>query len=255
VLDTGDGVTHTVPIYEGYNLPHAIIRLDMAGRDLTEHLMRILTERGYSFRTTAEREIVRDIKEKLCYVALDFEAELKYALKKKKNLCDCFMFFCLFFFFVYFINSTADTTSSIDRTYEMPDGRVITIGNERFRTPEALFKPAQIGLEETGLHEKTFQSIMKTDIDIRKDLYSNIMMSGGTSMFEGLDKRLNKELEELIAKAKIRMKIEIEAPPERKYLVWIGGSILAALPTFQQMWIAKSEYDEYGPGIIHRKCF
>ncbi|CAD6952728.1 unnamed protein product, partial [Tilletia laevis] len=121
-----------------------------------------------------------------------------------------------------------------------------------FRCPEALFQPAFLGLESAGIHETTYNSIMKCDLDIRKDLYGNIVMSGGTTMYAGISDRMQKEIQTLTPGS---MKVKIVAPPERKYSVWIGGSILASLSTFQQMWISKQEYDESGPGIVHRKCF
>ncbi|KAH8836082.1 hypothetical protein DL96DRAFT_1703016 [Flagelloscypha sp. PMI_526] len=204
VLDLGDGVSHAVPIYEGYALPHAILRTDFAGRDITDHLIKILTERGYSFNNAAEREIE--------YV-------------------------------------TSTQSSTLEKSYELPDGRVITIGNERFRAPEAVFQPNFLGKESAGIDQTLYNAINKCDTDIRKDLYGNVILSGGNTMYPGITDRLQKELTQL---APSGMKVKIVAPPDRTHSVWKGGSILAARSDFQQMWISKEEYDEAGPGIVHR---
>ncbi len=230
VVESGDGLTYTVPVYEGYPLPHSYLKLYLAGRNITDYMMKILDEGGYAITTStatnttdAGRDIVRDIKEKLAYVALDFEREMALPRGEKDEVS----------------------------MYQLPDGQVITIGNELFRGPEALFQPSFLGMEAAGIHEMTFNSLMKGDTDIRRELYRNIVLSGGNSMFPGIAPRMLKELTKL---APASLKIEIVAP-ETKYSAWRGGSILASLSTFQQMWISTEEYAEFGPSVVHRKCF
>ena len=201
VLDSGDGVSHTVPIYEGYAIPHAIQRIFLAGKDLTEYLTEILKERGYSFTTAAELEIVKDIKETMCYIVGDFDAAMK----------------------------EADDNHGCDKNYELPDGRKILIGNERFRCAETLFTPKMAGSKENGVHKYLFDSIMKCDVDVRKDLYGNIILSGGSTLFEGMAQRMWQEIYNL---ASNQNRIKVLAPPERMYSVWLGGSILSSLSTF-----------------------
>lgn len=222
VMDSGDGVTHTVPIYEGYCLSHAVSRLDIAGRDVTEYFMKLLLESGHTFVSTAEREIVRDIKEKLCYVALDPVQEMKARPEE------------------------------IMKEYRLPDSNIIQIGNQLFRAPETLFVPANIGVEAPGVHKMIFNSIMKCDIDVRRNLYCNILLSGGSTLFPGLEERILKEMKLQVPAG---MFVRIISPPERKYCVWIGASILTCLTSFKQMWVTMSDYKDFGAAVIHRKCF
>jgi len=236
VMDSGDGVSHTVPIYEGYAIPHAILRIDLAGRDLTQFMGRLLMDRGHTLASSAEREIVRDIKEKLCHVVLDYEAQLEEAEGRRKR------------------QKVSEDASDKEVPFELPDGTIVMIGPERFKCPELLFRPDLLGKEADGIHTMTFKSILSCEVDLRRDLYSNVVLSGGTTMLPGLAERMAKELREL-APSSMQTKVRVHAPPERKYSVWIGGSTLASLASFSKMWITRDEFNESGPSLVHSKCF
>lgn len=217
VITSAYDVSHAVPMYEGYALPHAVLRLELGGKHVTEYLQRLLAERGYS----VEEEIAKDIKEKYCYVAEDYDAEM------------------------------TKTKSEIEKSYELPDGQVIKIGDERFRAPEILFQTDFVGVDQDGIHKLVHNAIMKCDVDIRKELWANIILAGANTLFPTIEHRMSKDI---YALAPYGSAIKIIAPPERKYSVWIGGSVLASLSSFEEMWVTKQEYDEYGPSIVHRKC-
>lgn len=220
VLDAGDGVTHAVPIYEGFAMPHSIMRVDIAGRDVTRYLRTLIRKEGFNFRTTAEFEIVRSIKEKVCYLPTIPQKEESVDTDKVK--------------------------------FTLPDGNILEVGPARYRAPEVLFRPHMLGEECEGIHEVLMYSIQKSDMDLRKMLYQNIVLSGGSTLFKGFGDRLLSEIRKHAAKD---MKIRIAAPQERIYSTWMGGSILASLDTFKKMWVSKKEFDEDGQRAIHRKTF
>ncbi len=229
VCDSGDGVTHIVVVYDGYSIKHAVKRLNIAGRNLTEYIQTHLAEDGYSFQSTAEGEIAKSIKEQLCYVAMDYNEELK-AFEKTES----------------------DPDKDKRKEFELPDGTKIKVGSLMIRTPECLFNPSMLGLDVPGIHKAIHECVQKSDIDLRRDLYQNITLSGGTTMFEFLQERLNKEITNLVPEG---VKVKIIAPVERKFSIWIGGSVLSTLATFQSSWITSEEYNETGSSIVHRKCF
>jgi centractin len=250
VVDSGDGVTHVVPVFEGFSLPTSVKRMDVAGRDITEQLaFNIRKMSGVSFTSSSEFEIARLIKEKCCYVSKDPIKDEKLAETS------------------YYLGNN---DSEFFTKYKLPDGHEVQLGAERFRSLEILFNPQLIGDESPGIHELTSLSISKTDLDLRPSLYQNIILSGGNTLLQNFGDRLISELKQqqtssttqytnvwnkLIATTSYdtKMKIKIYAPPERKYSTWIGGSILAGLSTFKKMWVTSQEYEE-NPDIIHVKC-
>ncbi len=227
VLDCGCGSTRVVPICDGYPIKDASQVVDLAGTNLTEHLHKHILDVGcnlekYVYNHNLTINLVQHIKEKLCYVAQDFDKEMSIA------------------------------KSSSPTTYTLPDGKEIDLGIEQFRCPESLFRPSLLGKEFSGgIHSILNDSVLKSDAVFQKDLYSNIVISGGTTLLPGFVERMRKEI-----KCLTREECNINVPVERKHSVWLGGSILACLCDSQKsMWIAKNEYDEYGPYIVHSKCF
>ncbi|XP_055256395.1 beta-centractin isoform X2 [Moschus berezovskii] len=220
VLDSGDGVTHAVPVYEGFAMPHSIMRVDIAGRDVSRYLRLLLRKEGADFHTSAEFEVVRTIKERACYLSINPQKDEALETEKVQ--------------------------------YTLPDGSTLNVGPARFRAPELLFQPDLIGDESEGLHEVLVFAIHKSDMDLRRTLFANIMLSGGSTLFKGFGDRLLSEVKKLAPKD---VKIKISAPQERLYSTWIGGSILASLDTFKKMWVSKKEYEEDGSRAIHRKTF
>lgn len=223
MFELGDGTSSVVAVYEGYALGPATRRIPIAGCDLTDYLTSRLNERGHSFTSLSDKETVRNIKEKRCYVALDYENELK---------------------------SYENYTQSEAR-YELPDGRMISIGAERFRCAEGLFKPDLLGICSEGVHTQIYDSLMQCDMDTRRDLCVSMIIAGSPTRIDGFPERLQSELKQLVPGS---TRVKVVSPPERTFSTWIGGSILASLSMFQSLWITKSEYEETGPSIVHSKC-
>ena len=220
-LSSGDGVTQVMSIYEANIIENSKLDLGVAGRDLSEYMVELMKERGYSF--DSDLELAREVKEKVGIVSMDFEEDINKSM----------------------------SSNFFDKTFELPDGEKIVLGNESFRVSEPLFNPSIIGNQSQGIHNMLYRSIMNCPIDTRKDLYCNIVVSGGNTFYSGFSDRLQKEILKL---APTPVRTKVICPPERRYSVWIGMSILSSLSSFNNCWISKYDYDEKGPSIIHERC-
>ncbi|ELT88278.1 hypothetical protein CAPTEDRAFT_224836 [Capitella teleta] len=217
VVESGFGVTELAPIFERHCFKHAATRVDFGGSDLTEMLVNMLSERGYQFSKTQRIRDVNGMKRMLCYVAQD-----------------------------------PNTEPEVLKHYELPDGQMITLGSERHRCPEVLFDntfTTMFGKEAWGLQGLIHNTVQQCGIDVKGILYKNIIIAGGSTLFPGMSARLRKEVQ-----AMTQLPVEVHEPPLRGNAAWQGASMLAALPSFRANFITKTEYDESGPAIVHRKC-
>jgi len=221
VVDCGEGVTHFSPIYDGYVQEHCAARFDIAGQNITEYLQNLLKDRGYNMSTTLEKEIVRDLKEKLCFVSTNYQKDMK--------------------------------AENLGEDYKLPDGSIIHIENERCACTEILFQPHELlDIDRGGIHELCHEAMQGTDIDLRASMRENIVLCGGTTLLPGFSERLKKELKKLLPPA-AHVSISQNEATEKRYAVWIGGSILASVPKFEDMCLTKEDYEEDGNAAVHEK--
>ncbi|XP_054034511.1 actin-like protein 7A [Dryobates pubescens] len=220
VVESGHSTSQVVPIYEGYILNGITKSAAYGGLDITRFLRKLLNESG-TLLAGQQLDIVQDIKEKCCYASLDFTEDLCLPVEQQEV------------------------------GYKLPDGRLLTVGKERFLCAEALFQPDLLGSQEPGLPQLACACLKKHECDIIKTVMGNILLCGGSTMMEGFAERFRRELATMCPSGSLG----ITAAPHRKFSVWVGGSILASLHSFQDLWISRSEYEEHGPVCIWKKCF
>ncbi|KAG8519205.1 Actin-like protein 9 [Galemys pyrenaicus] len=222
VVDTGHGVTYTVPVFQGYNLPHATERLDLAGTHLTAFLAEMLRGSGLPLGQQ-DLDSVDNIKHRYCYVA------------------------------PHLLSQQAGLAPECRRTLKLPDGRTVTLGKELFQCPELLFSPPKIpGLSPVGVPTMASQSLHKVPLEARAEVAQNVLLCGGSSLFAGFEARFRTEL---LRGQPRQTPLAVVARPSRNFSVWIGGSILASLRTFQSCWVLREQYEEQGPQIVYRRCY
>mmetsp|Transcript_35328 Transcript_35328/g.100359 ORF Transcript_35328/g.100359 Transcript_35328/m.100359 type:complete len:393 (+) Transcript_35328:153-1331(+) len=236
VVDSGDGVTHLVPVTHGFVEPALVERVNLAGRHVTDHFMKLLRGAGHPLNPKADFETVREMKQKLCYVAYDPEAEKKLARE----------------------------TTVVDRNYTLPDSRTMRVGAERFMAPELLFTPGEQG-NGIGIADLVFKTIRKSELDVQKGYFANIVLSGGTTMFPGFSSRLERDIRKLYLDKVLqgdksranKFKCQVEDPPRRQHMVFLGASIMAnahAADTNSRFFISRQEYNERGVVAINERC-
>ena len=223
VLESGEGVTQSCVVYEGYSIPSSYERYKYGGKEVTEFLRDLRKKKGYHFYNSTELKIINDIKENLCYLEIN-----------KRN------------------NSYKKTINIKNSPYYLPDGSNISIGEERILAPELLFNPEYTGKEYLGFTDMIISSINRIDIDLKKSSYENIWLSGGNTSFKELDGKLVNELKNKLGKD-YRINIFKNEKINPKYRCWVGGNIISTMEVFKTMWVTRYEWNEKGSRIIHIK--
>jgi len=219
VLDVGAGLFQTVPIYEGFRFREAWLRHDFGGNDVDQFMEELLRIRDPTLRI--KMETIRSLKEKICYVASDYEGEKKKAI------------------------------SSLEDRYVFPSGEEIVLDKERFKAPECLFQPSLTGKDVIGIHSAVLESIKKCDSEIQKDLFDNIVLCGGSSKFRGLKERLEAEIRAAVPST---TKVKVITPKQDpQYLPFAGASLLTSITGGFAQFMTNDEYAEYGPSVVDLK--
>lgn len=221
ILESGEGVTQSCVVYEGYSIPFSFERYDYGGGDVTKYLYTILQNLGFYFDTSAEYQIVKDIKEQLCFAC---QSDMIRNIKKESEF--------------------------EKENYFLPDGNVIKLGEERILPPEILYNPELNGMEFPSFQKLVFNSISKVDMELRPKLYETILLSGGNTSIKGTGNKFYSEFKKLINP---NMKIKIHTPKNPYLLCWTGGNVVSGLEIFKKMWISKEEWEEKGEEIVHNK--